>query len=125
MTPIQQKSSPSAKLISLGRNTRRQAKIIPGRSAIDHKLIGRHAKEIVGLISEPAQVSQPFGPDQKTEIMREMPFRPDVPGRHDQEKNQHIFPPQQSAETNPGFAIKNREQDKNNSGVNHAEQTFR
>ena len=36
MTPIQQKSSPSAKLISLGRNTRRQAKIIPGRSAIDH-----------------------------------------------------------------------------------------
>jgi hypothetical protein len=91
----------------------------------NHKLIGRHAEEIVRLISEPTQVSQPFGPDQKTKIMREVPLRPDVPGRHDQKKNHRIFPPQQRAKSYPRFAIKNREQNENHSGVNNAEQAFR
>jgi hypothetical protein len=128
-TPIQQKSNASPKLISRGRVTRRQAKNDarqerdrpwkPPGHVQDHKLIGRHAEEIVRLIREPAQVSQPFGSD-ITKIMREMPLRPDVPGRHDQKKNQRIFPPQKRAKSYPRFAIKNREQNKNHSGINNA-----
>ena len=90
-----------------------------------YKLTDRHAQEIVRVISKPAQVSQPFGPDQIMKVMREMPLRPDVPRRHDQKKNHCIFPPQQRAKSYPRFAIKNREQNKNHSGVNDAEQAFR
>src|SRR5262245_35072167 len=90
----------------------------------DYKLISRHSQKIVRFIGKSPQVSQPFGPDQEAKIMREMPLRPDVPGRHDQKKNRRIFPPQQPAKAYPCFAIKNREQNENRSGINDPEQTF-
>src|SRR5262249_23002855 len=90
----------------------------------DYKLICRHSQKIVRFIGQSPQVSQPFRPDQEAKIMREMPLRPDVPGRYDQKKNRRIFPSQQRAKAYPGFAIKNREQNKNRSGITNAEPPF-
>jgi hypothetical protein len=134
-TTIQQSSNASPKLISRGRITRRQAKNDarqqrdrpwkPPGDVQDHKLISRHAEEIVRLIREPAQVSQPFGPD-ITKIMREMPLCPDVPRRQDQKKNQRSIPSAAARETVSSLRDKkSRAKIKTSSGINDAEHTFR
>src|SRR6266496_3502327 len=90
----------------------------------DQKLVGRHANVIVRSIGKPAQMPQPFMADQVAKIPWRMPFRPDVPGRNNENKERQILPSQKRAKSHPPFSIKYKEKTKNRRRINGAKQTF-
>jgi hypothetical protein len=75
-------------------------------------------------IVEPAQMPDPFRPDQVTKVSGKMPLRPNVPRRDDQTEDQQVLPAQECAKAEAGFSIEDREQKKNRRRINDAEKTF-
>jgi hypothetical protein len=60
-----------------------------------------------------------------TEITGEMHLGPKMPGHDNQKENQQILPAKERAKPDPGFAVKDRQQDENESGVEQPKHSFR